>query len=142
MSKAKAKKPPRIRQHTGQLTFLGNSLVGNGKTTYSVVELGDEVLKHLQIPRGLDNYLHRGLDSSGDVTLHIVGASIVGVTLPDGKTYISDEDLTQIRTVALTIFGAITLQIVFGVFFLWAARVHYQLVKEKQAMRDKGAIVV
>ena len=75
---------------SGVLRGLGNSKMSSGFVAYTVVEIGDEVLQKVDIPRPLDNFLRFSLQSVEETDLYIVGRTILGVKTSDGRTYFTN----------------------------------------------------
>lgn len=81
-----------MKEIIGSLNSLGNSQIilsniNSGVAIYSTIEIGDKVLEKIAVQRSLDNFLQRGLSLSGNVKLYIVGSQLLGIELPDGKSY-------------------------------------------------------
>lgn len=81
-----------MREVTGVLKMLGSGKVtgnqlGKSFVYYSSVEIGDEVLIKVRTAQALGDYISRGLDGSGSVTLYLIGKLIIAVKLQNGKVY-------------------------------------------------------
>ena len=81
-----------MREVTGQLKMLGSGKVtgnqaGKSFVHYSSVEIGDEVLIKFRTAQALGDYISRGLNDSGPVTLYLIGKLIIAVKLANGKVY-------------------------------------------------------
>lgn len=81
-----------MREVTGVLKMLGSGKVtgnqaGKSFVHYSSVEIGDEVLIKVRTAQALGDYISRGLNSSGPVTLYLIGKLIIAVKLETGKVY-------------------------------------------------------
>jgi hypothetical protein len=82
-----------MKEVKGSLKMLGSADIqttiepGVSVYTYSVIEIGDAILGGIQVRGGLNNFLRRGLQQDGTVTLYLIRARLVGVQLPDGKLY-------------------------------------------------------
>lgn len=105
---------------SGNLEMLGNAKLVNEQARYSVIEIGDHVLKKIFVPNGLDNFLQKGLGSS--ITIWIDGNVLWGVQFQNGKSYISGERTNPLRVFILFIAGLILLPVFgLGLFFIWVA---------------------
>lgn len=133
---------PKLAQHAGDLKFLGNNLQKTNQTKYSIIEIWDETLKNVTIGRSLDNYLQRALEMSGPTTLRIAMGMIYAVTLPDGKTYLSEGAVSYRGVLFQLLAGLVFLPIVVGLVFLYGARWDYQMTRQLNAMRAQGAIAI
>ena len=71
----------------GNLVLLGNATIQGKVTTYSVIEIGDQILQKVRVPRSLDNFLSRALQQNGSSTLYLNGKLVCGVRTPEGKLY-------------------------------------------------------
>jgi len=81
-----------MREITGYLKMLGSGKVtgnqaGKSFVHYSSVEIGDEVLIKVRTAQALGDYISRGLNDSGPVTLYLIGKLIIAVKLANGKIY-------------------------------------------------------
>jgi len=121
--------------------MLGNATLVNKFTTYSVIEIGNQLLQHVVVPNTLDNFLGRALHQPGDTRLFMSNLTLLGVGLPDGKLYCypgrSDLGLLFCILGILTtpLFGIGLLAIAIGATELRNARMANDL-------RAQGAIAV
>jgi len=120
----------KVNKYSGNLTLLGNaqehvtSDEGQNHSrnwVYSIIEIGDHVLKKIHVTKSLDNFLSRGLDQDGETTLHLVSNSrLLAVDLPDGSAYFDEVSIWKVifMTVLTVIFGtmALVLPLMFGWF--------------------------
>ena len=104
--------------YQGELTSLGNSVIRNTVTTYSIIEIGDQVIQKIKVPNSLDNFLVKSLKQGGTTKLYLSGSLLVGVTLSDGKSYcykakpIAGLLILLIGIPLIPFFGV-------GLFFIW-----------------------
>jgi hypothetical protein len=70
----------------GKLTLLGNAVISKGKTTYSVIEIGDTTLNKISCGDKLDNYLSRALSHQGEVELETRKPTILMMLIMMGIT--------------------------------------------------------
>lgn len=102
----------------GNLTLLGNATIQNKITSYSVLEIGDQILQKIKVPRSLDNFLSRALDQQGTTTLYFQGKILCGVRTPDGKIYcynarpVAGAILCVLGVPLIPVFGI-------GLLFVW-----------------------
>lgn len=101
-----------MKKISGNLTLLGDSITSGAMTNYSVIEIGDQVLQKIKVPRGLDNFLTRALSQIGVTTIYLNGKVLLGVTLPDGKTYCYDAKVWKITFVIFILVGLPLIEII------------------------------
>lgn len=133
---------PKIERHTGELKLLGNSAQGKGPVKYTVIEVGNAILRNQSISWSLDNYLQRALAQGGQATLHTCHDTILAVTLPDGKTYLSAANLSRRGAVIQALAGLMLVPVVIGLILLYGAQWEFKLTKRLKAMQAQGAIAV
>jgi TM2 domain-containing membrane protein YozV len=78
-----------IQKIEGKLKMLGKSSGSDRDRKYSLIEIGDQHLQNVSITNGLDNFLHKGLDSEKPVTIWVFKSSILGIVV-DEKLYASE----------------------------------------------------
>jgi hypothetical protein len=71
----------------GSVTLLGNATIANKVTTYSVIEIGGQIVQKVRVPTSLDNFLTRALNQDGTSKLFLRGKLLVGVQTPEKKIY-------------------------------------------------------
>ena len=75
----------------GRITELGNTLSDNLNTTYSYITIGERMVQQVAVPRGLDNFLKKGLQMDGETALYLIDLGkkklALGIKTPDGKLY-------------------------------------------------------
>jgi hypothetical protein len=79
-----------MQKTSGVLRSLGSSTVSNDLVAYTIIEIGDEVLQKIDIPKPLDNFLRFSLQSVEQTDLYIVGRTILGLKTADGKAYFTN----------------------------------------------------
>jgi hypothetical protein len=107
-----------MQKASGVLRTLGNSTVTSSNVAYTVIEIGEEVLQKVDIPKPLDNFLRHGLESAEKTTLHLVGRTILGVETPDGRRYFTNMS-SRLRRQSITM-------IVFAVIFALSGLVSFR----------------
>lgn len=104
----------------GKLTQLGNSILNSTETTYSIVEIDNQVLTKVICKNSLANFLESALHQEGITKLYIHSIwktkYIVGVDLPDGKKYAVKPPIL-LNLIMLIIFGLIFIGIYVGLIF-------------------------
>ena len=104
--------------YQGELSSLGNSVVKNAITTYSIIEIGEHVLQKIKVPNSLDNFLVKSLKQGGTTKLYISGSMLVGVTLSDGKSYCYKAK--PIAGFVTILFGILTIPFFgLGLIYIW-----------------------
>lgn len=109
----------------GALKLLGDASQSKGVATYSVIEIGEHVLKGIHISDGLRNFLSKALNQNGESVLYIHAKHIVGIKVPDGKLYCLD--FSFYRLFLMTLIAFVIPFIIFmndGIgkwFFIWLA---------------------
>lgn len=123
----------------GNLQMLGNSTRPDKEATeYSVIEIGDTVLRKMIVSSGLDNYLPRGLNQDGISEIYFYKRRIMGIRLPDGKLYYEKNTLTPGWFFKMVILSIITtplfgmgLVLFYATFKAWVVK---SKLEELQAM--------
>ena len=117
-----------MKKITGTITRLGNATINKKVTTYSIIEIGSELLQKVRISTGLDSFLNAG----STATLFVRGKSILGIKLEDGKFYCHKS--SPISALILIIIG-IPLIFLFGlglilIFFAAGELLNYQVTSQ------------
>lgn len=127
----------------GEIKLLGNSTINKGVTEYSVIEIGDTILRNMFVTAGLDNYVQRGLTQDGECTIHFLKHKIMGIHLPDGKLYCEGEPFGTtffIFWIILSIFAipffGLGLVSLWQVYQAWGVR-----TKSKELQAIDGIVV-
>lgn len=102
--------------YQGEITSLGNSVTKNAITTYTIIEIGDQVIQKIKVPNSLDNFLVKSLQQGGTTKLYINGSMLVGVTLGNGKSYCYKAK--PISGLIIILFGILTIPL-FGLGFIY-----------------------
>lgn len=102
--------------YQGEITSLGNSVTKNAITTYTIIEIGDQVIQKIKVPNSLDNFLVKSLQQGGTTKLYINGSMLVGVTLGNGKSYCYKAK--PIAGLVIILFGILTIPL-FGLGFIY-----------------------
>lgn len=79
-----------MQKTSGVLRSLGSSTVSSDFVAYTIIEIGDEVLQKIDIPKPLDNFLRFSVQSVAQTDLYIVGRTILGLKTADGKAYFTN----------------------------------------------------
>lgn len=120
----------------GPISLLGNARINNKVTTYSVIEIGNQILQKIAVPNSLDNFLSRGLNQQGVSKLFLRGKVLCGIQTPDGKIYCYRAN--PVAGVILCVCG-VPFILFFGVglLFIWqgaAELMNYALTSKLKAM--------
>lgn len=109
-----------IQKYSGPLTMIGNGQRSGKLTMYTLVEIGDSVVKELLVDTALDNFLSRAIKQDGDTILYLQGNVLIGLELPDGKIYIlATKESEVLKT---TLLGIALLPVLIGFLFLFNIR--------------------
>lgn len=120
---------------SGRLEMLGSSTTQSGTTTYSVLEIGDHVLKGIRVSSALDNFLQRGLGSTLDIWVN--NNTLWGLKFNDGKAYRSSALVNSSGVVIGYVIGIATLPIIIGYFFLWKAFKAQMVLKSSNLIKQE-----
>lgn len=132
-----------MREVTGVLKMLGSGRVtgnqaGKSFVHYSSVEIGNEVLQKMRTAQALGDYISRGLNNSGPITLYIAGKLIIAVKLSDGKIYYWKRGITTVvfAVIAGPVFGSMAaggssywMPAIFGVWLLFGLSLKSELTQ-------------
>lgn len=102
-----------MRVVEGSLTMLGESVSSRAITKYSLIEIGGHVLQKIKVPDGINNFLPRALNQTGNTTLYLSGSMLLGIKLPDGKIYCYDSKIWKIAY-HVAILGGLPIAEIFG----------------------------
>lgn len=97
-----------MKEVKGNLTNLGTARVtSDHHTTYSVIEIGNQVLTDVQVNDKLETFLKKAYSQEGETTLYLSmkGGAIAGIRMPDGHFY----TISGYRTKTAVIIGLIML---------------------------------
>lgn len=93
-----------MKIYKGQIKMLGKSSNEKKHSTYSIIEIGDNILKNIVVSDELDNFLSRSLNSKGESTLYLNYKALVGIKSPDGKLYC--QNIGMYKIILLSVFCA------------------------------------
>lgn len=129
-----------MEQVKGVLRTLGDSTVhfsGDGTnyvTLYGYIEIGDRILRKIQVIKGLDGKLSHALGD--EITLYLKNGFVCGFTGADGRTFVTDTGVSNERYLvsvsAMTVLGIITLPLLVGLLPLsmaWKLNTLWQVRK-------------
>jgi len=125
----------------GAVAMLGYTQVHNSVVKYNVIEIGDQILSDIEVPKPLVKYLVRASHASGGETmLYLHGNRLLGIREHDGKTHYFH---TSHAVLAGWLLLSIALIPVFGlgIYSLWHCVRHYAYAREAVALRDQGGIM-
>jgi len=125
----------------GSLVLLGNATIQGKVTTYSVIEIGDQILQKVRVPRSLDNFLSRALQQNGITKLFLNGKIVCGVQTPEGKIYCYKA--STIAGLILCIAG-VPLTVVFGIglLFIWQGVAELRNASVTNQLKAMGATAI
>jgi len=122
----------------GAVAMLGYTQVHNSVVKYNVIEIGDQILSDIEVPKPLVKYLVRASHASGeDAVLYLHGNRLLGIREHDGKTHYCHTSYAMLAgwfvlSIALIpVFGL-------GIYSLWHCVRHYGYAREAAALRDQG----
>jgi hypothetical protein len=122
----------------GNIVLLGNAKISNTATTYSVIEIGDQILQKIVVPNSLDNFLSRALAQQGRSKLYLSRKVLCGVETPDGKVYcykakpISGLIMCIVGIPLIPFFGV-------GLMFIWQGAAELSNYGVTSKLKAKGA---
>lgn len=129
-----------MEQVKGVLRTLGDSTVhfsGDGTnyaTLYGYIEIGDRILRKIQVIKGLDGKLSHALGD--EITLYLKNGFVCGFTGADGRTFVTDNGVSNthypVWIFFLTVIGIISLPILVGLLPLsqaWRLNTLWQVRK-------------
>jgi hypothetical protein len=79
-----------MQKASGIVRSLGSSTASGSFVAYSAIEIGDDVLQKIDIPKPLDDVLRFSLQSVEQTDLYIVGRTILGLKTADGRAYFTN----------------------------------------------------
>jgi len=125
----------------GAVAMLGYTQVHNSVVTYNVIEIGDQILSDIEVPKPLAKYLVRASHVPSEQTvLYLHRNRLLGIREHGGKTH-------YFHTSYAMLAGWFTLSIalipVFGIglYSMWHCVRHYGFAREAAALRDQGGIM-
>jgi hypothetical protein len=125
----------------GAVAMLGYTQVHNSVVEYNVIEIGDQILSDIEVPKPLVKYLVRASHASSEQTvLYLHGNRLLGIREHDGKTHYFH---TSYAVLAGWFVLSIALIPVFGlgIYSLWHCVRHYGYVRVASTLKDEGGIM-
>lgn len=121
--------------------MLGYTQVHNSVVKYNVIEIGDQILSDIEVPKPLVKYLVRASHTSGGETiLYLHGNRLLGIREHDGKTH-------YFHTNYALLAGWFVLSIAFipvfglGIYSLWHCVRHYSYAHAASTLKHNRGIM-
>ncbi len=122
----------------GVVAMLGYTRVRPRVVTYSVVEIGDQALLDVAVPKPLIRYLVRASRTQEESVLYIEGKRLVGIRVGDTQTY-----YYQSNRFLLAIFVLLSLLMIpamgLGILMLWYGYRYISYAKAAGMLAEQGA---
>lgn len=87
-----------MKEYVGVISELGasnsisNGYGSNGLTTYSYVQIGDQIVKKVKAFTGIRSKLEAALQQGESITLYFHGKFLIGIRMADGKLFATEGD--------------------------------------------------
>lgn len=124
----------------GALSMLGQNKSNSRATTYSTIEIGDQILQKVVVPNVLTDYLERGLKFAEPMKLYMQRNVVYGFQLPDGRTFTYKRGPGAM--IAFFCLGALTAPYVIGLFIIYGGVQEWKLRKLTGTLAAQGATVI
>jgi len=124
----------------GVVAMLGYTQVRSNIVTYNVIEIGEQILTDVEVPKCLVKYLVRASrENDKESILYLSGNRLLGVRALDGKTHYSHASHIFLAGWCLL---SIALVPVFGLglYSLWRCVRHYGYAHDAATLRRSGGI--
>ncbi|MDE1145009.1 MAG: hypothetical protein PW843_00095 [Azospirillaceae bacterium] len=129
-----------MKQISGRLTMLGDSIVKTNQCDYSLIKIGNNILQSVVVPSGINNFLD--VHNDGETTIYYVDPFlfrkvIVGIGLPSGEKYCMGPGF--FTSVMLLLCSIILIPLLgFGLLFLPTAVGSLVVDSAAAKLRDQG----
>ena len=103
-----------MKEITGVLKRLGQARLERVYNIYSMIEIGDEILTDVKIPRRLDPFLNEGLKTTKPTTIAMMAGKVIMAVQVEGQ----DRYVARYNWGAMNFGGAVLLILTFLLFGL------------------------
>ncbi len=124
----------------GVVSMLGYTLVRRKAVTYSVIEIGDQNLTDIAVPKPLIRYLIRASRSPEASVLYVKGKRLIGVQVGGDKSYYYRPSLlllafaTLVSIMLIPVFGL-------GLYLLWHCIKYWGYRNAGSTLSAQGAVL-
>src|SRR5690606_20894301 len=125
----------------GVVAMLGYTRVSPRVVTYTVIEIGDQAVPDVAVPKRLIRYLVRSTRTQEASVLYLQDNRLIGIRVGDGQTY-----YYQSNRLLLAIFVLLSVLLIpalgLGVLMLWYGYRYVRYAKAANILAEQGATKV
>lgn len=122
----------------GVVAMLGYTHVGRNTVTYSVIEIGNQILADAVVPKPLIKYLIRSSHIAESSALYVSGKRLIGLQVGGGKTYYHRPNPLVLALATLVSIALIPV-LGLGLYTLWLCMRHWGDVSAGARLSAQGA---
>lgn len=121
----------------GVVAMLGYTNVGRKTVTYSVIEIGNQILADAVVPKPLIKYLIRSSHIAESSVLYVSGKRLIGLQVGGGKTYYHRPN--PLLLALATLVSIALIPVLLGLYTLWLCMRHWGYVSAGARLAAQGA---